>query len=79
LWVEFGLVNGALGYIEDIFYSPHTHPPQFPQYATIIFEKYTSAPFHKDYPNLVPVTPIARGNLRHMPLKMACVLNIQKS
>lgn len=30
LWVEHGLVNGVVGCIEDIFYSPCTKPPQLP-------------------------------------------------
>lgn len=30
LWMEFWLVNVALGYIEHIFYSPSTQLPQLP-------------------------------------------------
>jgi len=27
LWVEAGLVNGALGFVKDIFYLPTSKPP----------------------------------------------------
>jgi len=33
LWVEAGLVNGALGYVENILYFPGSKPPQLPMYT----------------------------------------------
>ena len=30
VWIEVGLVNGALGYVEEIFYKLSSAPPQLP-------------------------------------------------
>jgi len=38
LWVEPDLVNGALAYIETIFFVPGSMPPQLPQFVTVMFE-----------------------------------------
>ena len=40
LWVEAGLVNGALGYVEKVVYMPGSKPPQLPLYTTIKFDNY---------------------------------------
>jgi hypothetical protein len=37
LWFKFTLVNGALGYIQQIYYSPRTNPPQLPMFTTCSF------------------------------------------
>ena len=37
LWVEYGLVNRVLGYVEDIHYMPGSKFPEIPVFATIIF------------------------------------------
>ena len=39
-----------------------------------MFENYCGVPFHMDYPIILPVAPIVRGNMRQILLKMACVL-----
>jgi len=62
--VEAQLVNGAFGYVEDIFYAPSSKLPQLPQFTTIIFEKYFGVPFDRDCPNGVPIVPVVRGNVR---------------
>lgn len=79
LWVQSGFVSGALGYIENIFFVLGSKPPQLPQFVTVMFEKYCGVPFYKDFPILIPILPILRGNMRQMALKMAWVLTIQKS
>jgi ATP-dependent DNA helicase PIF1 len=79
LWVEAGLVNGALGYIQQIYYSPGTKPPQLPMFTTVLFDKYIGVPFDKNNLNIVPITPITRGNRKQIPLKMAWALTIHKS
>jgi ATP-dependent DNA helicase PIF1 len=74
LWVEVGLVNGALGYIQQIYYSPGTKPPQLPMFTTVLFDKYIGVPFDKNNLNIVPITPVTRGNQKQIPLKMAWAL-----
>jgi hypothetical protein len=62
LWVEVDLVNGALGYIQKIYYSPGTKPPQLPMFTIVLFDKYIGVPFDKNNLNIVPITPVTRGN-----------------
>lgn len=47
LWVETGLMNGALGYVQNIFYMPITKPPLLLMYITVSFDKYIGVPFDK--------------------------------
>ena len=79
LWFKFTLVNGALGYIQQIYYSPHTNPPQLPMFTTALFDKYIDVPLDKNNLNIVPITPVTRGNWKQIPLKMAWALTIHKS
>ena len=44
-----------------------------------MFEKYCGVPFDKDFPILVPIPPVLRGNMRKIPLKMAQALTLHKS
>jgi len=62
LWVEAGLVNGALGFVKDIFYQPTFKPPLLPMFTTIVFNKYVGVPFDASNPNIVPITLVIRGN-----------------
>lgn len=64
LSVAAGLVKGAFGYVEDIFYTPSSKLQQLPQFTIVIFEKYCGVPFDRDCPNVVPIVPIVRGNVR---------------
>ena len=79
LWAEAGLVNGALGTIQNIFFSEGSKPPQLPMYATVSFDDYISLPWDIKYLNIVPIAPIHRGNHKHIPLHMAWALTIHKS
>ncbi len=37
-WVEAGLVNVVLGYIEHIFYAPSLKSPQLRQFTIVLFK-----------------------------------------
>jgi ATP-dependent DNA helicase PIF1 len=45
LWVEAGLVNGALGTIKKIFYYHGLRPPQLPIYTNVSFHNYIGIPW----------------------------------
>ena len=62
LWVEYGLVNGALGYVKYIFYMPTSKPPQLPMFTIVVFDKYVGVPFDATNPRIVSITPVIRGN-----------------
>ena len=79
LWVEAGLVNGALGYVKDIFYTPTSEPSQLPMFTNGSFDKYVGVPFDVSNPNIVSITPVIRGNRKQIALKMAWDLIIDKS
>lgn len=79
LWVEAGLVNGALCYIQQIYYRPGTNPPQFQMFTTVLFNNHIGVPFDINNLNIVPITPVTRGNQKQIPLKMARDLTIHKS
>jgi hypothetical protein len=79
LCVEDGLVNGALGYIQNIFYMPGTNPHQLPVFTIVLFDKYIGVPFDISNPNIVPKKPITRGNRKQIPLNMEWALTIHKS
>lgn len=53
-------------------------PPKVPIFTKITFEKYIGVPFDINYPNIVPITLIVRGNIKHIPLKMAWVFSTHK-
>ena len=48
-------------------------------YATVFFDDYIGLPWDIRYPNIVPITPICRGNCKQIPLCMAWDLTIHKS
>ena len=57
LWVEVGLVNGALGTVEAIYYEGDQRPPNLPIAVTVKFDSY-SGPTLPD--GTVPITPLRR-------------------
>ena len=83
LWVEAGLVNGAMGTIESICYRSGG-PPNLPLAVTIKFDHYTGPTLHD---GTVPITPLRRTwsnsgvqcSRLQLPLKLAWAVTIHKS
>ena len=61
LWIEEGLVNGALGYIRNIIYKPVNTPPNPPTYVMVEFDNYFGMSFEDKAPKLIPISSIQRG------------------
>ena len=79
LWTDVGLVNGALGVIQQIVYNPRSSPPEPPTYVLIKFDNYVGVPWDESFPQVVPITSIERGNKTKFPLKLSWGLTIHKS
>lgn len=57
LWTDTGLVNGALGTIVDIVYSPGKSPPEVqPMFVCVHFDSYSGPMVN----NVVPIAPVTR-------------------
>ena len=83
LWVEAGLVNGAMGTVHSICYR-NGGPPSLPICILVQFDGYTGPTFHE---NTVPIPPIRRTWLHgsttcsrlQIPLKLSWAVTIHKS
>ena len=45
-----GLVNGSLGEVVDIVYTPGCKPPELPLYVVVRFDNYSGPPWDQDDP-----------------------------
>ena len=79
IWTQTGLVNGALGNITEIVYSPSSKPPDVPMYVIARIDNYTGPVWDPTDPRCIPITPISLGNRRQIPITMAWAITIHKS
>ena len=78
LWVEAGLVNGAIGTAQNTFYCDGSKPPQLRIYTIVCFDNYIGVLWDTREPKFIPITPISRGNHKQITLRMAWALTIHK-
>lgn len=79
IWVEIGLVNGALGEVKAIVYKDDENPPSLPLFVVVQFNNYIGLVSDHNNPKNVPISPLSRGLRCQIPLKMAWALTIHKS
>ena len=83
LWVDVGLVNGAMGTVEAICYRTGG-PPDLPIAVMVHFDSYSGPTLHD---RTVPITPLRRSwsssgvqcSRLQLPLKLAWAVTIHKS
>ena len=83
LWVDVGLVNGAMGAIQAICYHSGG-PPELPIAVMVNFDNYSGPTLHD---GTVPITPLRRTwsasgvqcSRLQLPLKLAWAVTIHKS
>ena len=83
LWVDVGLVNGAMGTIQAICYRTGG-PPDLPIAVMVRFDRYSGPTLHD---GTVPITPLRRTwsssgvlcSRLQLPLKLAWAVTVHKS
>ena len=83
LWVDVGLVNGAMGTVQAICYQSGG-PPDLPVAVMVHFDNYSGPTLHD---GTVPITPVRRTwftsgaqcSRLQLPLKLAWAVTIHKS
>ncbi len=83
LWIEVGLVNGAMGTVEAVCYRSGG-PPDLPLSVMVKFDHYSGPTLHD---GTVPITPLRRTwsnsgvqcSRLQLPLKLAWAVTIHKS
>ena len=78
LWTDAGLINGALGVIQQIIYNPRSSPRDPSMYVLRKFDNYVGIPWDESFPQVVSITSIKRSNKKQFPLKIAWGLPIHK-
>ena len=71
LWVQSGLVNGALRVVIQIVYRPGSNPPQLQAYVVVEFDNYIGLPWDQSNPKHIPIPHVQQNNRKQVPLKMA--------
>ena len=66
LWTDAGFVNSAIGVIQQIAYNLGSSPLESPMYVLIKFDNYVGVPWDESFPQVVPITPIKRGNKKQI-------------
>lgn len=61
LFVQTGLVNGAIGEIKAIVYNDGEMPPQLPLIVVVQFFNYIGLAWDDTNPKNIPITSITRG------------------
>lgn len=79
IWTQIELVNGALGEIIEIIYSPESKQFDIPMYIMVRFDNYSDPLWHPNDPKFVPITLVSLGNLKKLPIKMAWAMIIHKA